>query len=351
MSHWNERRIPDDICYLRQAHLFQKLGVAGLNTDARLDTDKYFRGMAEQLGHPEWATDHLYICHVYKSNAGKWVLQYPPGTGFLLAFFPEGFQAVPLYMICTGILFGIGLFGIYLAKDWGEVLAATVLGGFALYLMINPTKVSYSSAPTMVLTALTGLATARFFREADLRRIGASGILVAVLLGLMVNFRIPNLLLCAGYFSVFLFFFLKTRDIRVVLSGAVFAVFCLLGMSPTLIANTINAGSPFSTTYGNIDVVAPVFSPEIAWFYIFDNQGVLMIVSLIWMGWMLSSEPGPGTTRIVILTTVNLLVSAAFFFTHPISSAYYMMPVAMLSVWTLLFNRLIWSRKPVAAAI
>jgi len=35
MSRWSEARgVYDDICYLRQAHLFQRFGVDGLNTDA-----------------------------------------------------------------------------------------------------------------------------------------------------------------------------------------------------------------------------------------------------------------------------------------------------------------------------
>jgi hypothetical protein len=34
ISGWNESRgVYDDICYLRQAHLFQRFGVGGLDTD------------------------------------------------------------------------------------------------------------------------------------------------------------------------------------------------------------------------------------------------------------------------------------------------------------------------------
>jgi hypothetical protein len=34
MSHWNEARgVYDDVCYLRQAHLFQRFGLGGFDTD------------------------------------------------------------------------------------------------------------------------------------------------------------------------------------------------------------------------------------------------------------------------------------------------------------------------------
>ena len=42
----------------------------------------------------------------------------------------------------------------------------------------------------------------------------------------------------------------------VVLQGVLFGAAFLAGMAPTLIANAINAGSPFATTYGGADADA-----------------------------------------------------------------------------------------------
>ena len=40
MSGWNEARgVFDDICYLRQAHLFQRFGLGGVDTDISRDDD------------------------------------------------------------------------------------------------------------------------------------------------------------------------------------------------------------------------------------------------------------------------------------------------------------------------
>ena len=42
ISHWSESRgVYDDICYLRQAHLFQRFGLDSFNTDIARDDDHY----------------------------------------------------------------------------------------------------------------------------------------------------------------------------------------------------------------------------------------------------------------------------------------------------------------------
>ena len=43
--------------------------------------------------------------------ANKRVMQYPPGTGFVLALFPQGFQVIPLYVLATVVVFGFALLG------------------------------------------------------------------------------------------------------------------------------------------------------------------------------------------------------------------------------------------------
>src|SRR5258708_21311120 len=50
MSRWSEARgVYDDICYLRQAHLFQRFGADGLNTDAVRDADRYFAAKMKEI--------------------------------------------------------------------------------------------------------------------------------------------------------------------------------------------------------------------------------------------------------------------------------------------------------------
>ena len=94
ISRWNESRgVYDDICYLRQAHLFQQFGLAGLDTDIARDDDHYLRDKLKEIEFQTWndpATSTL--SHLHTGDRDKWVLQYPPGTGFVLALFPTGFR-------------------------------------------------------------------------------------------------------------------------------------------------------------------------------------------------------------------------------------------------------------------
>ena len=72
--------------------------------------------------------------------------------------------------------------------------------------MINPTKASYSMAPTMVVCVLAGYLTARLFLAERRRNRLLLSALVGFLIGLAVDFRLPNLFLCLGILSVFLRF-------------------------------------------------------------------------------------------------------------------------------------------------
>jgi hypothetical protein len=83
MRHWTERTgVYVDICYLRQAHLFQRFGLAGLDTSISRDDDGYFSSLAREIGYTGWADPSRAPCHTPIGT--KRVIQYPPGTGFAL---------------------------------------------------------------------------------------------------------------------------------------------------------------------------------------------------------------------------------------------------------------------------
>jgi hypothetical protein len=338
MSHWSESRgVYDDICYLRQAHLFQRFGLDGLDTNIARDDDHYLSDKMKAIDFPDWADPTKYPCHVFMPATKKRAMQYPPGTGFLLALFPAGFQAIPLYVLATVAVFGFGVFAIACATTTLSVLLTATLADLAVYLMINPTKASYSMAPTMAFCALIGFLTARLFMKTPQRHLVFMTISIGFLIGLTVNFRLPNLFLSAGYLLFFLVVFVRSPKFETVLHGGLFGMAFLAGLAPTLIANAINAGSPFTTTYGYIDVVPPDFSVRILWAYVTDLQFVLLVLAGAWAVLILCLNRGDGIRRVALVAAGNLLVNLAFFLSHPIFTPYYTIPVAMLSLWSLLF--------------
>lgn len=338
MSRWSEARgVYDDVCYLRQAHLFQRFGLGGLDTDISRDDDRYLSAKLKEIGFPTWSDAATAPCHTPMVATKKLVMQYPPGTGLVLALFPQGFQVIPLYVLATVIVFGFALLAIVYARSRSSILLTGGFGCLAIYLMINPAKASYSIAPTMVVCVLAGYLTARLFlAERRLHRLLLAG-LVGLLTGLAVNFRLPNLFLSSGYFLFFFAFYLVSRKIETALQGMVFGAAFLAGMAPTLAANAINAGSAFATTYGGVDVTPPDFSFSVIRSYVADMQFVLLLLAIAWTALILRWRRGDGIRQVALVTAGNLLVNLAFFLSHPVFTPYYTIPLAMLSLWSLLF--------------
>jgi hypothetical protein len=347
MSRWSETRgVYDDICYLRQAHLFQRFGLDGLDTNLARDDDHYMASKLKQIGFPTWSDPSNFPCHT-TMPANKRVLQYPPGTGFVLALFPQGFQLIPMYVLATIVSFGFALLGIHYARSRSAILIAGAFGCLAIYLMINPAKSSYSVAPTMAACALAGFLTAKLFEvKQRLHRLLLAA-LTGLLIGIAVNFRLPNLFLSAGYLLFFFVSLLLHRRIETFLEGGLFGVAFLAGMAPTLAANAINAGSPFATTYGSDDVRPAEFSLGIVRSYLADTQSVLLLLAIAGTAaLLLVAGRGSGARQVALVVAGNLAINLAFFLSHPVVTPYYTIPIAMLSMWSLLFA---WLTQPAEA--
>ena len=346
MSRWSEARgVYDDICYLRQAHLFQRFGVAGLSTNVALDYDDYAKGKWKEISYAEWQDPTRWPCH-NPMPGGKIVLQYPPGTGFLLALFPEGHQVVPLYVAASLIVCGLALSGIAMARTPQSIVGAGLFGTLAIYLMINPAKASYSIAPTMAVCAVAGFLTALWLTK-DRRSVLLIA-LIGLLLGASVNFRLPNALLVAGYCLFLAIAFLRSRTLSDFTQGLGFGAGVLVGMTPTLIAQAINAGSPLATTYGSADVVAPAFDLAVLGQYLRDMQFVLIVLAIGSTVWLLRA--GEGTVhKVALVVAGNLIVNLVFFLSHPIFTPYYVVPIAMLSLWSVSFAWLMQEQARQAA--
>jgi hypothetical protein len=166
ISTWTETRaVYDDICYLRQAHLFERFGLGGLDTNITRDDDHYLRDKLKEIKFPTWSDVTTAPCHTPMPASKKLVLQYPPGTGFVLSLFPAGFQVIPLYALTSIVAVMFSFVAMSRAVTIYALMLVAAFGDCVIYLMINPTKASYSMAPTMMVCA-RGLSD----REAVFRR-------------------------------------------------------------------------------------------------------------------------------------------------------------------------------------
>jgi hypothetical protein len=165
------------------------------------------------------------------------------------------------------------------------------------------------------------------------------------LFGLGVNFRLANLFLASGHGLFLLVSFLKSRKASQFLQGALFAIAFVAGMAPTLASYTINAGSPLTSTYsGHPDVKPLDLSFSVVWDYLHDAlQVVLLLVGIAGSLYLLGRDGGP--RRVALVTLANLAVNLAFFLTYPVATPYYTIPVALLSLWCLLFSFVMQERE------
>lgn len=336
MRNWTERTgVYDDICYLRQAHLFQRFGLGGFDTNITRDDDRYFATLAREIGYEAWNDPTRAPCHTHIGE--KHVIQYPPGTGLALSIFPAGFQRVPLYATANIVVFLAAVLAIWSTRRPRAIVGSGLVGMAALYFMVNPSKASYSMAPTMIVCAIGGFLTAVLANHPKSSYRTIAAVAAGLLLGLAVSFRLPNLLLSAGYFMILLALAARSKKTDDIVRLVSFGTAFLVGLVPTLVSNAINAGSVLATTYSSVDVAPPDFSFSIARQYFSDMQGALILLIATWSIAALGANVRKAAASIVAL---NIIVNLGFFLTHPISTPYYLMPLALLSMWTLLFSYL-----------
>lgn len=119
----------------------------------------------------------------------------------------------------------------------------------------------------------------------------------------------------------------------------------MVGLAPMLVSNAINAGSILATTFSSIDATPPDFSLSIARQYFSYMQGALILLIATWSIVALVTN---GKKTAASIVAVNIILNLVFFLTHSIATPYYLMPLALLSMWTLLFS---FSNDPSESAI
>ena len=247
------------------------------------DDDHYLASKLKEIGFPTWNDPATAPCHTSMPATKKRVMQYPPGTGFVLALFPQGFQVIPLYVLATVIIFGFALLGISYARSRPAVLLTAAFGCLAIYLMINPAKASYSVAPTMVACALAGFLTAKLFAAKQRRhRLASDGARRSPDRSRR-QFQIAEPVSVVRIFAVLLRFIPDVPENRDRPAGRL-----VRGRIPG--RHGADAArecdqcrqSAFATTYGAVDVTPPEFSFGIIWSYLADMQFVLLVLASAW---------------------------------------------------------------------
>ena len=294
-------------------------------------------------------------CHYYRAAVDHVILQYPPGTGFVLSWFPESRSLALLYVAGMTLIAGVFVAAALMARlDAFQLLAAAMALGVIDWIMKQPdTVVGSASVPvTLVFVPLCALMTLLAFPGP-----GKARPLLAFALGLIGGIlfatRLPNILLLVGAAVAILVNASQGKaGLRQIVPAIIagLAGFAITGVFPVLTADWINAGSPFSTTYSGADASPPllhlgVIKTRLVFYFTHPMIAPVSIAAAFaFVVRLLTTReypPANGRYGLSVGALVCFGLSLAFFVTHNLMQPYYMLPASVLVLCLVTFELLI----------
>ena len=145
--------------------------------------------------------------------------------------------------------------------------------------------------------------------------------------------------------------FLVWRTRETFVAGLALGLAFLVGLLPVFAANLVNSGNPLVSAYGGQDTAPPHLDPEVLRAYLRDGtQFPLVVAACAGTALLWRFANHSGVRQLTLLVAGNLALNLAFFATHPVFTQYYVMPILMLSLWTLLFAAVL-TRGPAEDAV
>lgn len=330
----------DDFGYLRQARLVRDVGPlraldTAINDDLTVAMIRAFKSSGLPVN--VWQEAAAPHCHHYKPHVDRIVLQYPPGTGFVLSLFPEGQQSrTAARLVVLAILAGmlaamvriyaaaVALLALYLSAA-----CFSVLGWFGSSMSI-PSSIALAFALAYLLAAKLDFS--------DLTKGWRWHAAAGLLLGIATTIRIPNLFLIAGFAACYGVAWLRRPSLLGLLGPAAFGAALVAGLLPVLAANAINAGSPWATTYSAVDAARPmldwtVFREGVSAFFVEHPHTArtmaLSIAPPIVLAVALLRRFEWRAAMVLLAAAVNLVTNLGYFILHDPRAPYYPVPMAM----------------------
>jgi hypothetical protein len=296
--------------------------------------------------------------HHYFPKAGWVGVQYSPGAGLALAFFPEGKAVHGLNQTVIGLFLAIGVVLLSIAG----IKQAWVAAGFvslALHLglrtlsKIGTDSFSINAMLMPLLLASMSVCAVRVLQSATekLWMAWMVAFLAGSLLGFAIMCRLPVIFLLPGFLT-----FLWSDSWRPHWRDAIVPFvlgMLLIGVLPVLIHQERLAGAWYLPTYGRADTAPPSFGSlkTNLWYYLVRGRGSsgieVLVCMLIGMGGLIALGAGQ-TARTMSLSWRRLMLSALlmwgvptiYFLTHSIRIWYYSIPATFGTVTLLAFGAL-----------
>ncbi len=348
----------DSFGYARQAQLFREHGlIKGLDTRIQDQNAQQLIDVARLVGgdSKDWQELVAPLCHHYKEEVHAVVLQYPPGTGLMLAMFGEPYSLRGLLLLSMAIVaIAVCLPIIAGKRSTPALIAGALLFGLIAWTVKQPDAVaSYSITASIGLASLAAmllhLQQAGVFSARRQRQLLA--IALGACCGMLVAARLPNAFIVCGV--VFVVMFGNSSIFPIQLCKAWQKVWPFaLGFLPVtawlvLLPNYISAGGIFLTTYNSIDAAPPVLSKDVVFegfrFYYasgFSSPSVVVVTGLLAFGvcQRIFNKSRCESRGLFSGALIAFVLSLIFFVTHTIRISYYLLPVCIFALFMLYFE-------------
>jgi len=338
----------DSFGYLRMAKQIRYAYTRGVWPEFKLEspqTRMLIDFMQQQnVAVPRWEEVVAPHAHHYFPQSGYVGVQYPPGTGLVLAMFPQGEAVYRLNRIVVFVFIVAGAVMLAIAawkRAWVSIGLVVLALSLGLMVLARLGALSFSMNAVLVPIVLTCVFSLLALRFATGSRNGLA-LLFALLGGLSLGFatmiRLPSFLLSAGFLVLLWPGF---RNFRIKTLPVAFALgVTISGVIPVVINQHNVAGAWYLSTYATVDAAPPTLErlgPNLSFFLGSGHASVdnwALVASFIGLAGFLmlyvrrDSEQlnrlGLSWKRFVLAVVLLWLIPICYFLTHRITGAHYM---------------------------
>ena len=258
----------DSFGYLRMARQIRHAFSHGVWPEFKLEstqTRSLINFMQQQnVPVPEWEEVVAPHAHHYFPASGYVGVQYPPGTGLVLAMFPQGEAVYGLNRLVVFVfaIVGIGAFALAVwKKAWasiGLVVLALSLGLMVLA-RIGPVTFSINAVLVPILLPCLFSLFALKFKTAERSNLAfACALLAGFCLGFATLIRLPSFLLAPAFLVLL---WPGVRNLGIKSLPVAFGLGAAIGIIPVLVNQQHVAGAWYLPTYASVDAAPPTLGP------------------------------------------------------------------------------------------
>lgn len=335
----------DSFGYLRQAELFRQNGpIGGLNTAINTENASFLVGIAKQINPLEsrWAEMIAPHCHHFKAGTEKIILQYPPGTGFVLSLLPNGKELESLALLLVlSIMVWWGRIN-FAARSMPVFLISTVSVAFLLATVGQFHVPSYSVPLTLLL--LVWISTLIF--EIDYSAAPKNLVLITalgVLTGILLTVRLASLIVLPAIAAIVCFQIaeaIRHKRFKVIAPLLGLGAFAL-AIVPLLAANWLNTGGMLDSTYNDYDKKINFDSAELLLnnlsYYLLENRAAvlsMLSLSIVTLAALQTKDRQRSLYWAALSLIVIFVANLLFLSVKMVAIDYYFLPTAVLCLCT-----------------